>query len=645
LEQGIKGNRPVLYYVLLTIFLVILHEHNTMKTVAFIFTLLISIIANAQLKQQWRTLVCADDFLNYFVGEKEPPGSWKSADLIPKVWNAGTNVIGSKTYLSVLPNVTYTKYDNSPNRFYATTPLIESSNLPLIIIDTENQANINDEPKINAHLKVIDNNKRNYTTSVPNIYNGNIAIEVRGHYSSTLPQKPYGFETQDSMEQNRNVEFWNLPSENDWILLANYNDKTFLCNSLTYHLFEKMGHYSPRTKHCEVIVNGSYEGIYLFTEKIKIDKNRVDIANLGLEDNSGDELTGGYIFKVDYSEGDDGFSSSFNPIDAPDKKAYYIFHDPSHDDLSTLQKKYLESFVESFESALYSDSFYTQGKGYKQYIDVPSFIDYFILGELSRNSDAFKKSKYYYKDKDSKGGLIHSGPVWDFDWAFKDLEYYGLTDGIGWMFQINEYNRTPTSDGWMVRLMQDSAFVYQVNKRYYSLRETILSEEYLFNYVDSVHSLLNEAQQRHYQKWDILGKNTGAPEIGEQPTTYEGELDQFKDWVDLRLNWLDNNIKTLYEFAIAGQTSVENQISYFRVFPNPAINSLFIENSVGIKQAEIINSTGKKVSTQTYYGDFSIQLNIEQLESGIYILLIQTSDKNINSTKFVKLNNRYTMNY
>ena len=137
----------------------------------------------------------------------------------------------------------------------------------------------------------------NYPNDSGNVYQGIAGIEIRGSYSATLPQKPFGIETRDIQGNNNNVPLFGMPQENDWILIANYNDKTFLRNVLAFDLFEKMGHYAPRTKLCEVVINDIYNGIYVFTEKIKRDNGRVDISKLDLDDNAGDSLTGGYIFR------------------------------------------------------------------------------------------------------------------------------------------------------------------------------------------------------------------------------------------------------------------------------------------------------------------------------------------------------------
>lgn len=131
---------------------------------------------------------------------------------------------------------------------FSQVPGIDSSNLPLVVINT-NGKTIIDASKITATMKIISNGagQLNKPSDLGNIYIGYVGIEIRGAWSSTLPQKPYGFETRDASGANLNVSLFGMPPENDWILLANYNDKTFMRNTLAYDLFRKMGHYAPRT--------------------------------------------------------------------------------------------------------------------------------------------------------------------------------------------------------------------------------------------------------------------------------------------------------------------------------------------------------------------------------------------------------------
>ena len=152
----------------------------------------------------------------------------------------------------------------------ASVPIVFSeSNLPIVVINTNGET-IVDEPSISADMKIIDNGPGmlNHVSDVANNYNGIITIEYRGAFSQSLPQKPYKIETKDASNVDLDVSVLGMPAEHDWLLIANYNDKSFVRNTLAYKLFTEMGHYSARSKYCEVVVNGVYQGIYLFMEKL-----------------------------------------------------------------------------------------------------------------------------------------------------------------------------------------------------------------------------------------------------------------------------------------------------------------------------------------------------------------------------------------
>jgi len=510
-----------------------------------------------------------------------------------------------------------------------------STNLPIVVINTLSGADIPNEPKIMADMKIIHNgnDRTNNENDIGNIYSGKIGIEIRGRYSASLPQKPFGFETRDESGNNLNIPILGMPEENDWILTANYNDKTFLRNFLAFELFRKMGHYAPRTFYCEVVLNDEYQGIYLIGEKIKRDKNRVDIAKLNPDENSGDDLTGGYIFLNDYYNTSNSWLSNYSPLNRPGTDVYFVYYDPEPEKLSATQKSYLKDFVNSFENILYSPGFKYRNTGYRAYLDINSFVDYFILGELSRNVDAYKKSRFYFKDKDSKGGLIHSGPPWDYDWAWKDITenciHFNQTDGSGWAYRVNDCNNWPVPPSWEIRLIQDDAFANQIHDRYYLLRKTILSETYLDHIIDSVALLLDEPEKRHYNKWDILGINVGTPEYGEQPETYGGEIEKFKNWIYRRLAWLDANM-------IGKNSSGDENKAIYRVFPIPASENLYIESDQIIDRITIYALSGLPVLEKPDCGNYSNSVNVSFLKSGLYILRIYFNSGEILSQRFVK---------
>jgi hypothetical protein len=541
----------------------------------------------------------------------------------------------SNVFLSV--GITNASNDYGPVPSWFIPPVdFTSSYLPIVIINTQPGETIMDDPKITADMKVIHNgdNSLNYVTDPGNIYSGKIGIEIRGRYSASLPQKPYGIETRDLYGANLNTSLLGMPSENDWILLANYNDKTFMRNYLAFEISREMGHYAPRSRYCEVVLNSEYLGIYLLTEKIKVDKNRIDIAKLNPDENTGDDITGGYVFKNDYYTSNDNWVSNFSPINKPGAEVHFVYYDPEPDELTLQQKNYIRDFTDSFETTLYSPGFSDPQTGYRAFLDVNSFVDYFLIGEVTRNVDAYKKSRFYYKDKDSNDGRIHSGPVWDYDWAWKNITenciHFNQTDGSGWAYKINECNAYPVPPSWEVKLMQDRKFVSELHDKYFILRKNILSQTHLDQIIDSVAALLEMAQNRHYQKWKILGINVGTPESGEQPDTYSGEIQKFKSWINTRLAWLDDNM------VGKSYASVDGYQPLCRIFPNPAGENLYIESDTIVRKIILYNYSGIPVREKTDCNDYSVTLNLANLSPGLYIARIYFGYGGIITRRLVK---------
>ena len=515
---------------------------------------------------------------------------------------------------------------------------LTQSELPIVLINTLGQPIENDN-KINGQMDIKFNGPNNitFTNDTSNVYSGNIGIEIRGASSSGYPQTPYGFETRDENGDNKNVSLLNMPEENDWVLLSHYNDRSLMRNALAFNLFEKMGNYSIRSSLCEVLIDSSYKGIYLLAEKIKRDKNRVDIATLTNEDVSGDEVTGGYILQQNYWNDENSFQSNYSPIDHPGLDIHFVYEYPEPGAILPEQKTYIASYVDSLETALYSDDFADEENGYRKYLDVKSFIDYFLVNELARNGDGFKKSVFFNKDKNSNGGKLKAGPVWDFDWAWKNMwgcYIYEATDGSGWAHLNNDCNTDNYSCGYYVRLLQDETFANELRCTYEKYRTTMLDITYIFSYMDSIKNLVSNAQQRHFQKWPILGISGPAPELGPIAQTYEGEIDTLKNWIKTRLNWLDKNIP-----GECNISSVEESISNTDLvfYPNPTNNHLTIElNNPKMQDIKIsiLNSLGEEVfqdrKEKQNRGDLKLNVSTSNLPVGMYFLNIETVESKIN---------------
>ncbi len=531
---------------------------------------------------------------------------------------ANSSDMSSNTFFSVGLSTSASQFSPTPDWFFL--PYVyDGSTLPLIIIDTDGQS-IPDEPKITATMKVISNNSGliNHPSDTPNEYEGYIGIEIRGATSAGYPQKPYSLETRDEFGEDLNVPLLGMPDESDWVLLSHYNEKSFMRNMLSYHMFQKMGHYATRSRLVDVMINGKYEGIYLFGEKVKRDKNRIDLKKLKPEEISGVDMTGGYIFKVDYASSNDSWASDYSPIDHPDYETRFVYYYPDYDKIVPEQKLYIKDAVDAFQYALHQSDF---GQTYENYIDVTSFIDYFLVSEISRNVDGYKKSRYFNKDREDINSLIHAGPVWDFDWAWKniyDCQELRNKVGAGWAYKVNDCIRT-YSPGWYVRLLQDQGFADKVKCRYTSLRETSLSLDSIYAFMDSIYNIVIIPQENHYRRWDILGTNTGAPEMDPPSQTYDEEFNRLKDWIATRLTWLDANMMGSDDNCDVTAINDKQEFN-FKVYPNPATQNIYIESEKMIKQIEIFDITGKLVLTDNSGSKFNWQLSIDGLPKGLYFI-------------------------
>jgi len=522
-----------------------------------------------------------------------------------------------------------------------------SSDLPIVVINTNGQS-IPDEPKILADMGIIYNGVgvRNYLSDPQNEYNGRIGIERRGNYSASLPQKPYALRLQDNLGNQIDSSLLGMPAEHDWLLVANYNDKSFARNILPMQLFDEMGHYAPRTKLVDVVLNGEYKGIYLLTEKIKRDANRVDVPDLFPWETTSPDITGGYILKIDYWDNTNSWQLANSPIDHPTFDVHMVYVYPDISTMSSPQQLFIQGYVDQFETALYGPNFADPINGFRKYISVRSWLDYFIVNEVARNGDGFKKSRYFNKEKDHQDGSLgklKAGPVWDFDWAWKDMWdcVYSATDGSEWAHLVNDCNPDVHSPGWFVRMLEDPVFADELRCRYEDLRRNLLSETYLHQIVDSVANTVDESQAWHYTTWGHMGSATGTPEVPAPSQTYAEEVQRMKDWITRRLDWLDLNIPgTLNGCSMTG--IAENDAApALESYPNPFRTDLSVQmghNPDSPCRFRLLDQAGKTVYTAIVEpsdwtnGTYKLEA-LNALSSGVYLLEI--SIDGVSTTKKV----------
>ncbi len=418
------------------------------------------------------------------------------------------------------------------------TPLIKK--IGHVFINT-NGGEIVDEPKINAEMTITENDVIDYQ--------GAIGIEIRGSSSQLFPKKQFGFETRDALNEDLSVSLLGFPEEEDWILYAPYSDKSLFRNILIYDLSREIGRYASRAKFVDVTINDSYNGVYVLFEKLKRDVNRININKLKIDENSGEDLTGGYILKIDKA---DGFYTSTNSITstyAPKnsnsgQKIHFLYDTPDEVDITTEQRTYIGNYLASFENVLASNDFMNPSTGYAAYIDTKSFIEFFLLNELSNNVDGYRLSTWLVKDKNEK---LKMGPIWDFNLAFGNANYCGGGETNVWAYKFNE--RCP-EDFWQIpfwwdRLLEDPAFVSQLKAHWIELRGNQFSNPSISKKIDGYLETLtlSNSIQENYAKWPVLGQYVWPNNfVG---NTYTEEKDYLINWINRRLIWLDAEINNL----------------------------------------------------------------------------------------------------
>jgi hypothetical protein len=524
----------------------------------------------------------------------------------------------------------------------AQSPL--SSTLPLVLINTNGQT-IPDEPKIIADLRIVDNGpgKRNLSIDQPT-FTSKIGIERRGATSQVFfPKKPYGFELRDTSGLNSvNASILGMPAESDWVLNATYNDKTLIRETLTYDVNRQFStYYTPRYRYCEVILNGSYEGIYILFEKIKRNKNRVNITSIKKTDITGDALTGGYIFKIDKTDGSPSRSWQSPYTGLVGKPILIQIDRPKPEDLAQEQFEYAKAYVSSFESALNGAQFQDSITGYRKYINDDSFVDYMLLTELCKNVDGYRLSTFFYKDRDSKGlaGKLTIGPIWDYNLAYGNANYCAGNSYQGWAFN---FPRTCPNDGfqmplWWDRLLSDRTFANKVRVKYQTLRQSILKTERIHAYIDSVANVLTESRIRNFQRWPVLGQYVWPNSyVG---LTYQDEVSYLKTWIQQRLTWMDTEIQPFGSVVLANEPIDSFELLFS---PNPSTGVVTVRYQLTRKtdlRLTIMDSSGQVLQTLALPGQPAgdNQQAIQNLPTtpGVYHVQL-TSDHSSVSRKLVR---------
>ena len=308
--------------------------------------------------------------------------------------------------------------------------------------------------------------------------------------------------------------FLDMPSKKKWLFLAEYSDKTMLRNTISFEMgYLSNLEWTPKSSFAEVYINDEYNGTYNITEKVEEGSNRVNI-------------------------GDEGFLLEIDQLDRQDQDDVYFYTDkflvaikePSLD-WDDEQYNYIKAHINAFEATLFASSFRDPINGYAKYMDVDSFVDWYLINEITKNVDSKSFSSIFFNVV--PGEKIKMGPLWDFDLSFGNVDYAG--------------DDFPTPEGfwvkdnpWFARLFTDSAFLEKVKTRFAYFKN---NQNVIMNKIDAFAIKLNLAQQENDNKWETLGKYVWPNPVVFD--TYTEEVAHLKTWYSQRMTWLDGALNNL----------------------------------------------------------------------------------------------------
>lgn len=430
---------------------------------------------------------------------------------------------------------------------YNTAVSIDSTNLPIVFIDTR-QSRIERESYGTAHMRIIDNGngQLNYADTVRHNsqtvdYDGTIAIRYRGTSSyNCLEKKSYAIRPMCEGKKTK-ASLLGMTEGKKWALQAVLSDRSLIRDVLTYELARPYFEFVPQARHCEVIVDGIYYGVYILLEQIT--RGRLPIKKTG---DSGNKLTGGYLLQIEtYMPPKERFAH-----DSKYWEVRYCYESPD-ESISEAQKTYIDGKIDAMEDAFMEMDF----PKIKQHVDFLSFADYQLVTELSHNMDGYVRSTYIYKYRD-KVDTRFKTTLWDYDLGYGNSNY-----GEGWrndtwrayddLERVQKQGLTDRRPFLWGRLMESQEYMDVLRGRWAQYRRGNYSDEHIEATIDSLTNLLTAygAVQRNSQAWAVWSAEGQSPKAPRYiwpnkyvSSSYQDEISYLKRWLYERLQWMDGEL-------------------------------------------------------------------------------------------------------
>jgi|GEM_PF-604569 len=379
-----------------------------------------------------------------------------------------------------------------------------------------------------------DNHKETYTqasvrvdTNINGTYQTEIitdAAQLRGRGNSTwgYPKKPY------RLRFDKNTSILGMPEAKNYVLLAEYSDKSLMRNVITQKMVSMMSDlpYTNQTRFVELYVNNEYRGVYVLTEHVETHPNKFFIETIPGVINTG------YFLEMDQRLDDNGASPGTNWFYVSDVPYELKEPDPLDPLLLPAQLTYIRNYLENALDALRNNT------NYENYIDIDNFIQHFIIHEFVKNVDVGYSSVFMYK---ASGEKLKFGPLWDFDLAYGNAYYidYGPENFYGMRHQKNQF---------FILMMQIPEIRSQFRQAYFDFYFDVVPNILLM--INPLAESLEEMAERNFDKWQILNDDYLWPNPQEMRDihTYRGQVQYVYDFIELRSLWLLEAVQS-FEYA------------------------------------------------------------------------------------------------
>ena len=374
--------------------------------------------------------------------------------------------------------------------------------LPIVYIETTNNEEI--DSKDDYFTGSISMEGVGYFTDLTSS-----TMKIRGRGNSTWgihPKKPYQLKFSDK------TEMLGMPKDKKWIFLAEFSDKSLIRNKIAFEMgYLSQLDYTPQSEFAEVVINGNYNGIYNISQKVEESDHRVLIGDTG------------YLLEID----------QLGRLDADDvyfrTSKFLINIKEPETEYNSNEFNYVNDLINEFENVLMGSQFTDPNQGYAKYIDIDSFIDWYLISEITKNEDSRDFSSIFLNV--IPGEKIKMGPLWDFDLAFGNVDYSESEYPTG--FWVKHH-------AWYDRLFQDEVFVEKVKNRFLYYKE---NQSFILEKMDYYAAQLRWSQYENDLKWDLFGRYVWPNPVFFN--SHQAEVDHLKAWYIERMDWLDAAYKDM----------------------------------------------------------------------------------------------------